>query len=368
VRGRFAVFVAVVQAILLVAHWFLYETLTTFGITPDPPGISKLQLAFAFLSVSFVAASLLAYRSSLWLVRLFYKLAATWLAFLSLCFFAAFAVWTVYGVVWLLNLPVHRREIAMAIFGATVLACAYGIVNASWIRITRVTVKLANLPESWRGRTAALVSDLHLGHVRNYRFAARVVAAIARSRPDVVLIAGDLYDGTAADFNRLAEPWAGLRAPLGTYFVTGNHDEFARTNYRDALVHAGVRVLDNEKIVIDGLQLVGVHYGASSNPKRLELILQKAALDPGRASILLTHAPDWLPLAGEAGVSLQLSGHTHGGQFFPFTRLVRRIYGAYSYRLHQLGSLTVYTSSGAGTWGPPVRLGTNPEVVLIRFA
>ena len=90
----------------------------------------------------------------------------------------------------------------------------------------RVTIKLANLPDSWRGRTAALVSDTHLGHVRNRRFLRRIVALLTRLRPDVVFIAGDVYDGTRADADRLAEPWSRLSAPLGAYFVGGNHEEF----------------------------------------------------------------------------------------------------------------------------------------------
>ena len=183
-----------------------------------------------------------------------------------------------------------------------------------------------------------------------------------------MFIAGDWYDGTAADVRRLAEPWRWLAAPLGAYFAAGNHEEFSdHTKYLGAMKESGVRVLNNEKVTVDGLQVVDVHHGDSTDPRRLRPILQHAALDRDQPSILLTHAPDSLRVAEEEGVSLQLSGHTHGGQFFPWTWVASRVYGEFVYGLKRLGNLLVYTSSGAGTWGPPLRVGTRPEIVLIQF-
>jgi hypothetical protein len=183
-----------------------------------------------------------------------------------------------------------------------------------------------------------------------------------------MFITGDLFDGTAVDFDRLAEPWANFSLPLGAYFVTGNHEEFSsREKYLETVTRFGVRVINNEKIVLDGLQIVGVHFRESSNAGRFQSILKQAALNADVASILLVHTPDRLSVAEEAGISLQLCGHTHRGQFFPFTLIVKRIYRQFAYGLKRFGSLTVYTSCGAGSWGPPFRVGSNPEIVLIRF-
>lgn len=370
-RGRIAVFVAIVQSILFLAHAFLFKTWIAFWEKPgtlDPPGISKLQVTVALLSVSFVVSSFLAFRYSHIFVRLFYTISAVWLGIFSFCFFAACLCWLLYGAVLLFGVHADRRPFAVVLFGLAILASLYGIVNAAQTRVNRITVKLPNLPESWRGRVVALVSDTHLGHVRNRGFAQRIVAMLTRLRPDAVFIAGDLYDGTAADLDRLAEPWTKLVVPLGAYFVTGNHEEFSdRTKYIDAVRRAGVRILNNEKVTLDGLQFVGVHYSDSVNPQRFRSILQHAALDHGRASILLTHAPHRLPIPEEEGISLQLSGHTHGGQFVPYTWITSRVYGPYVYGLKRFGNLTVYTSCGAGTWGPPLRVGTTPEIVLFRF-
>src|SRR5262249_49236874 len=113
--------------------------------------------------------------------------------------------------------------------------------------------------------------------------------------------------------------------------------------------------------------IVGVHYRDSVEPERLRSILVNANIAPGVASVLLIHTPDRMQIAEEQGISLQLCGHTHRGQFFPFTFFVSRIYGKFAYGLNRLGNLLVYTSCGVGTWGPPYRLGSSPEIVLIQF-
>jgi uncharacterized protein len=368
VRTRFLTFIVVFQSIQFLTHWFVYETWTRFWGAADPPALSRLQLTAALLSVSFVTASLLAFRYSGIVVRLFYTLAAAWLGILSFCILAACACWILYPLTSLARLHGARRPLALALFGGAFAVSLFGMVNAARTRVHRLTVRLPNLPGAWRGRVAVLVSDTHLGHVRNRRFLRRIVGMLTRLRPDIVFITGDVHDGTRADLDRVAEPWSQLSAPLGAYFVTGNHEEFThRAKYIAALERHGIRVLNNEKVTLDGLQIVGVHFSESVDPNRFRSVLQRAALDRDHAAILLCHAPNHLAIAEEEGISLQLSGHTHGGQFFPFTLVVSRIYGRFVHGLQCLGNLTVYTTWGAGTWGPPMRVGTTPEIVVLHF-
>jgi uncharacterized protein len=365
---RFSVFIATFQCLVLLAHLLLYETWMYFWRPSDPAEIFWLRLGLAVLSISFLGASLLAFRYNNLLMRMFYRVAAVWLGTSNFLFQAAIACWVVYAVALLFGIQIERRVIAGVLLGAATAVSVFGIVNAAWTRVTKVSVKLPNLPETWRGREAALVSDMHLGHVRSIGFVQRIVRMLTRLGPSIVFIAGDLYDGTAANIERLAEPWKGIAAPLGAYFVEGNHEEFRdHTPYLQALGRAGVRVLNNEAVTVDGLQLVGVHYRDATHAQHFRSVLQRAGLDRQQASVLLTHAPDRLAVAEDEGISLQLSGHTHRGQFFPFTWITRRIYGPYVYGLRRLGDMLVYTSSGAGTWGPPLRVGSTPEIVLIRF-
>lgn len=366
-RRRFVYFVAIVQAILWSVHAFVYATWVAFQGSSHAV-LPHLDLVFLLLSLSFVSASLLAWRFWQWPVRVYYTAAAIWLGFVNFFFLAACACWIFYGIARALRLPWSQPRVAWAAFGIASTVGIYGLLNAAFVRVRRVTIKLPNLAANWRGRVAALVTDTHLGHVRGPRFARRIVATVSRFQPDLVLVAGDYYDGTAADVRKLAQPLSALSSPLGTYFIAGNHEQFSDdSKYLQSVSDAGVRVLNNEKVVLDGLQLVGVHFRDALRADRLRGILQNARLDPNAASILLTHAPDQLAVAAEAGIGLQVNGHTHGGQFFPFTIMTRRIYGRFVYGLNRLGSMQVYTSYGAGGWGPPLRVGTSPEIVLLTF-
>src|ERR1700716_362519 len=196
----------------------------------------------------------------------------------------------------------------------------------------------------------------------------RLVAKILREEPDAIFIAGDLYDGTAIDARLAAEPLSEHVALHGVYFVAGNHEQFGDdSKYLNAIAAAGVRVLSNEKVEVDGLQIIGVPYRNATQNGQLASVLHDIGLDRDRASILLTHAPDHPEIAEAAGVSLPLSGHTHLGQFLPWSWMARRVYRQFVYGLSRIGKMQVFTSSGAGTWGPPLRLGSNPEIVMLEF-
>jgi predicted MPP superfamily phosphohydrolase len=360
--------IVILQAVLFLSHFIVYETWTVSSAGSDSSGTLWIRLVLGFLSVSFVAASLLAFRYTGAAVRVFYRIAAVWLGFLTFLFFAAVFAWIGLAATRLAGLDVSFHRIVECLFGAAVLAGFYGVFNAGWTRITRTTVRLANLPPAWLGRRVALISDLHLGHVRNGNFLRRMVAKILKEEPDAIFIAGDLYDGTAIDVGRAAQPLTELVAPHGVYFVAGNHEQFGDdSKYLHAIAAAGVRVLTNEKVEVDGLQIVGVPYRNAAQGRQFTSVLQGMHLDRNRASILLTHAPDHPEIAEAAGVSLQLSGHTHLGQFIPWSWMARRIYRQFVYGLSQIGKMQVFTSSGAGTWGPPLRLGSNPEIVVLHF-
>jgi uncharacterized protein len=367
---RIVRFVLIVQSVLFLTHFLLYETWVYRDVALASSNASAfwLKLALGFLSISFVVATLLAHRYNSPTLRMFYRVSAVWLGLLTFLFVAAVASWVVFGIASVAGMTIHFHRMVEWLYAAAAAIGVLGIVNASWTRITRATVRLANLPSAWRGRKAALVSDLHLGHVRNGNFLRRMVAKILDEGPDAIFIAGDLYDGTAIDAARAAEPLSKLTAPQGVYFVAGNHEQFGDdSKYLQAVKAAGVRVLENEKVEADGLQIVGVPYRSATRGEHLASALESVRLDRERASILLVHAPDHPEVAEAAGVSLQLSGHTHLGQFIPWNWFARRVYRQFVYGLSRIGRMQVFTSSGAGTWGPPLRLGSNPEIVMLQF-
>src|SRR6266581_4299149 len=265
IRAGIIAFASVVQSILFLTHFFIYKT-WMFAAAENETSAQWLKITVGALSASFLAATLLAFRYSNPTVRSLYRIAAVWLGIVSFLFFAAGASWAVFGVMRLAGVDVNFHVIVEVLYAAAVLSALAGLLNAGWTRIRRITVRLENLPETWRGRKAALVSDVHLGHVRNSGFLRRIVARVMRENPDAVFLAGDLYDGTAIDAAKAAEPLRDLRAPHGTYFVAGNHEQFGDdSRYLQAVSNAGVRVLHNEKVDADQLQIVGVPYNHAAD-------------------------------------------------------------------------------------------------------
>jgi predicted MPP superfamily phosphohydrolase len=361
---------SIVQTVLLLGHWFIYATVAYFW--GGAAASWQAKLALGILSISFVLSSLRGWYAYDPLARIAYAVASVWLGFASYFLFASAACWLALGLSAVAHLGWQPAWIAGILFAVAIAIGLYGIINAASPRVTRITVALPGLPAQWRGRTAVMVSDLHLGHIRNIRFARRVVEKIAALQPDIVFVAGDLYDGVAADFARLAQPWALLtasaQARFGVFYIAGNHEEFYRNaEYLPPLLKAGIKVLDNEKVEVDGLQLAGVHYSDAAKTERYRSILRGMQLDRQRASILLLHAPVQLPISDEEGIALQFSGHTHGGQFFPWTLIGKRVWGKFNHGLARFGNLQVYTGYGTGTWGPPFRVATWPEIVLVKF-
>ena len=364
--------ISAIQLLLFLAHWFIYRTWIDFS-----PGLSAEAKAWlcgtAFvLAFSFVPAALLNFRFSNLVIRWLYIAASIWIGFLNYLFWAACLCWPAWLVLRIFHLadgaanPPHL--IAALLFGAALAAGIFGLINARVIRVRRLSISLPNLPAAWRGRRALLMTDLHLGSINGARFAQQLSALAHRLNPEIVFLPGDLFDGTRIGLDRLLAPLKEIPAPLGIYFSAGNHEEFGDpAPYVEAAAQAGFKVLDNERVNVEGVDVIGLSFSDSTYPIRVRAFLEGLGLDPAQSSILLNHAPTRLPIVEQAGVSLQLSGHTHGGQIFPFTWFTRRVFGRFTRGLHHFGSLQVLTSTGAGTWGPPMRVGTSSEVVLLTF-
>lgn len=361
-----------IQTFLFSVHWFLYRTWVDFCGVPTGAAGLALKLALLALACSFVVAALVSFYFAGPLVTAIYRVAAVWLGFLNYFFWGACLSWLVWGATELggmdARMAPYRQWIAWLFLTLAVAVTLAGVANARRLQIRKIQVTLANLPAQWRGRTAMLASDLHLGHVNGLAFSRRMAALASSLKPDVIFLAGDFFDGTKVDPWKLAAPFAQVRPPHGMFFATGNHDEFGEiAAYLKALSAVGVRVLANEKVLADGLQILGVPYHDTTSPMRMRAALEAMHIDRSAASILINHVPNRLPIVEQAGVSLQLSGHTHGGQLAPFTWLTRRVFGKYTYGLNSFGEMQVYTSYGVGTWGPPMRVGTRAEVVVIQL-
>ena len=356
--------VAVVVAILLLAICFVVWTWTRFlgGAGAGWP------IAVAVLTLGYIPVAILGFRLRNPLLRAAAIPTAVSMGLFSFCLVASVLCWTADGVLRALGIAAGNSLVGPGMFGLGLAAAAYGVLNAARIRVTRYTVSLPNLPGELWGRIGVLVSDVHLGNIRGAGFSRRVAARVRALSPDFLFICGDMFDGAQVDLGACAAPWGAIGAPLGSFFVTGNHDEFTDSaKIMEALRRVGIRVLDNERVTVRGLQIVGVHDGVARDEREFRGILARSGLDRDRPSILLSHQPSHLSIPSEFGVSLQLSGHTHNGQFWPWSILVSRVFGPFAYGLNRFGALQVITSCGVGTWGPPMRVATRSEIVAFEL-
>jgi predicted MPP superfamily phosphohydrolase len=361
--AQFSFFLLVTAGILGVGSSVVYSALAlAFNIT-NATQLLFLAVCLGVLSASFIAATVLGNWYYNFFTRTYYLIAAVWMGF----FFYLFLASIVYGI-GVAIFPAFAGA-GVTLFLLTLGISAYGVAHAHRIVVTQVSVTLPNLPAVWEGRTAVWISDLHLGQIHGPALARKVVAHIEALAPDIVFVGGDLYDGTGApDVIELTVPLQHLTAPLGVYFVTGNHEEYGnQERFLMAVKAAGMRILQDEMVVIDGLQLIGVDYKHASDPARFKEILKNVSINTAAPSILLKHVPSHVDIAEAAGVSLQISGHTHKAQMWPLEYVAQLSFPGVVYGLNKLKSMQVFTSSGVGTWGPPMRVGSSSEIVLLTF-
>lgn len=360
--------IAVIQAMLAFAHVVLYRvTVSIFHITSSST-LQTLKVVFAVLALSFVAASLLVFRYNALPIRIFYIAAAVWLGFVLYLLLAAFLYWVAIIVCGLVAPLTPVAVVGKILLVAALAVGVYGLVHNRQMVVTSIKVQLPNLPAEWKGKKLVWVSDIHLGPVYSTVFLNRIVEKIEDLQPDMIFVGGDVYDGTEFPVEESVASLSKLRAPQGTFFITGNHEEFGdNSRYVNAIRAAGIKILNNELVDVHGLQVLGVDYNSTVKRDKFLEVLQSLTIDKSKPAILLKHAPTALDISANAGINLELSGHTHRAQMYPLNWITALVYKGYDYGLHYFQSMTVYTSSGVGTWGPPFRVGSPSEIVLIEL-
>lgn len=323
--------------------------------------------------------------------------AVTWLGLLCMGLFSSLFVLTLLRdaallVLWItqgvglfaaLNMPAVRHASAQSVPVLALLMTVLGFWNARrTAAVVRVDVPVANLPTTLHGFTVAQISDVHVGPTIKNHYLQRIVDRVNSLDANMVAITGDLVDGSVKELGHHIQPLAQLQSTHGSFFVTGNHEYYSGAHsWIAALRQLGIRVLMNEHVVIQhskdsqdpepatvvvaGVADYSAHHFDESHRSDAQAAMAHA---PEHAvfKLLLAHQPRSAAAAEKAGFDLQLSGHTHGGQFWPWGYFVR-FQQPFTAGLHKLGALWVYTSRGTGYWGPPKRFGAPSEITLLRL-
>lgn len=309
-------------------------------------------LLFICCTLSYLLAAVLERNFANTATKVFYLLAATWMgvAFLLFCCLLVFE---------LVNLIFSPPKLiaGISILAVTLVLTVYSMINA-----TRLGVVTVNLDAPIKMSIVQL-SDIHLGSTST-AYLARIVATTNSLAPDVVLITGDLLDSHRPLTSAAVAPLKDLAAPA--FLVTGNHEGYFGIEKAAELISTTkVRFLRNEVVDFQQVQIIGID--DSYDKDHVAKMIPKLAIDAAKFNILMYHRPKGLEAADRAGIDLMLAGHTHFGQIFPFNYFVRLSH-RYMKGLYRQGGCTLFVSTGAGTWGPRMRLGSENQIVLIKLS
>lgn len=380
--GSVLVFLTIVVTILGLIHWFLYARLVGALDISSPAILWSLRLLAGYLALSYILARTWEHIAPEPVVHTLHWIASVWLGVMLQLLWMAAALLLVKVILVLTGLwsgftpatvSMLGRYAALGALGAAVLLSGIAMHTARGpARIVQVSVPVKHITPELRDIKIAVASDFHAGVVVTHKEIERMVAQIMRLRPDLILLPGDILDRASDDILHFVDAFRNLQAPLGVYGSTGNHEYYIGINGAlEFFEQAGVRMLINERVELpNGLLIAGI---ADRTAKQMRLprpdvvaVLGDAARH--KPAILMNHTPETAEAlaATEAGADLIVSGHTHGGQIWPFSFFTRLAF-RFHHGLYRAGAGHIFTSSGIGHWGPPMRLGAPPEIVLVRL-
>lgn len=381
--STFIIIVSVFQGLIALIHYAVYRTVVHYFGIYSQTGLWIFRVFMFLAAISFIVASIITSKGWTAPGHVFYTVSAVWLGLVIWLFFASVLCVILDPIAkhYINNEVVYwgvRATIALVCFIGAVALNVYGLVHQSNLQVVEYEVPIKNLPNEWEGKKAVLIADTHFGNVRGAEYAKDLKDKISTINPIIMFLSGDIYDGPPIPFEAPINELASFKPQWGTYFVTGNHEEYGdREMYIAPIQKAGIKVLEDESVNVKGVNIAGVSYRNSSTKdssgnEQFAFVLSKifnttASTTSNSPTILLKHTPAGVASAHDTGIDLMLSGHTHRGQMWPFGYIAKLVFNGFEYGLNEYKGLQVITTSGAGTWGPPQRIGTSNEIVVIKF-
>lgn len=366
-RG-FIIVILVAQSLLFFIHYVFYR----YGIQIFPR-LARHSFAYGtiltFLSISFLVSMILVRYAENKLTQMFYHGASIWIGTVLWVLIALLIARA--AQFFIPNTSYTYLLIPQLLLISAFFVSAYGLYHGRDTKIVQKDITISNLPREWDGKRAAFIADTHYGNIRTVRYAQEDARIIQSLKPDILLVSGDFFDGPQKDFNALAKPYTEINPPLGKYIISGNHESYAgliETNR--ALAAAGFTLLDSQHLTVKGVEFTGVPYTTNTESAIDDETTARAAATTAPAQtprILLKHVPIATDIMKDAEITFAFFGHTHRGQMWPFSLITKKIYKEHAYGFTQKGNTLFYTTSGVGSWGPPQRIGTDSEVLVVTF-
>lgn len=378
-------FIIIVLVIFFGSHWVAYRFFVNVFSVEKRRTKVILRSVLVLLPFSFIGSMILLHFWNNGFIRFLYFIAGLWLGFLINLLVFCFCCTVIFLVAKIFKKQYSHRGLNRVGLVLIVLLTLLGLINVFVPSVKNVEIEIPALPEEWKGKKIVQISDIHLGAILGNSFFTKVVDQINIINPDVVVITGDLFDGNDGFVEDNTKLLNQINAKQGVYYVTGNHEVYLGVEKAlEILSYTKIKVLNDEIVDLAGLQLIGLSHPAINERKIFpaELIEQ---YDEAKPSILLYHLPNDIgdenntrndiyfspntnfEMARKLGIDLQLSGHTHKGQIFPFNFITNWIYKGFDDGLERNGNFQIYINSGTGVWGPTLRTVSRPEITLIEL-
>jgi len=372
-RTTFLIFFSIVLIIYGSVNYYLFvRGLQAFSL--NLPMRRWFIAIFWIVASMFILGSVLERTATSAFSEWIYRIGAFWMAYMLYLIIGVVLI----DLVRILNYFFHflppfsqimRFQLGVLVFSLATLVVAGGHINALWTNVKVIPLSIHKKVVGVQQVRILMASDIHLGALIGERREKHLLDIIKEQKPDLVLLCGDLVDGEIAPVLRknLGKHIQEIKTPLGVYAITGNHEYIG--GIRQTLPYLksiNIRMLMDETVTLpNGIQLVGrIDQSASRGAQKLKPLTELlGGLDPSKPVIVMNHQPYNLDEAAQAKVDLHLSGHTHNGQMWPFNYITEKMFEI-SWGLRKKGTTNFYVSSGFGSWGPPVRTGNRPEVVI----
>lgn len=365
---RLGIIVFVVFLIIISTEYLAYASFHTAGIIKSEGLEIMLMVIGIVIPLIFLISMMYGYKHYSTLNAFINTISSLWLSFVFFVFLSSLIVFLMIMLNHYFNIGIPIKIISNILILSSIVLTFYGVWNSSHIEKMTYDIKASNLGSEWHGKKIILLSDLHIGNLRGENFIKRIVTMTNAENPDFVFIAGDLIEGSSFPYKEWLRDLEGIDGDTKIFYVEGNHEGYnLEYNLFKEGIPQNIENITDKKLILGETQLIGLHHEETENPQATLSRLKSLDYDKNKPSIVLIHNPKNAIALSQENVSLILSGHTHNGQFLPFTWLIKFLYKDLAYSITKKENSTTIVSSGVGTSMIPLRLGTKSEIVIINM-
>jgi len=365
---RFLVMGIVLFFIIIISEYVTYASLHTAGILKSTRVEFVLMSLGIIFPIVFIISMIYSYKHYSLFNSWLNSISSIWLGVVFYIFIASLVVFILIMLNYYFNLKIPIEIISGILIIIMLSLVTYGIINASNPRIINWEIVSKELSNDWNGKKIVIISDVHLGSIRRDGFLKKIINKIEKEKPDIIFITGDLIDGSSFPYEKWLNNFSILNPQLGIFYVEGNHEKYNQEYEKfKSQIPSFIKNITDKKEIINNTQIIGIDYKQNETQEGINSRLELLKYEKDKPSIVLMHDPKDTELLSKQNVSFVVSGHTHGGQFFPFTFLVNDLYKKYTHGISYTNETASITSYGIGTSIIPIRIGTVPEIIVLKI-